>query len=721
MKYIALLFSLIYSIQGIASPQSIEGKIVFTDGTPVKNTLLHLVEPQISVTTNELGTFSLSKLKPGSYTIQLHLSSGLVVVERVAFSNDKNTNVILDKPDIERIVVTASLTQRSALDMSIPVNVLSNEELVSKRGSTIGETLADEPGISASPYGAGASRPVIRGLSGNRVRALQNGIGTLDASSTSPDHAISSEPLLAQQIEVLKGPITLLYGSEAIGGVINVVDGRIPNQSSIEPLNGSAEIRYNSGNNEKAGVARLDGGTGMVAYHVSGYFRDSGDQSLPSSLNGDLLNSDVDANGATAGISLFDGKEGYFGVAIGKYANNYGLPAESKLEEFIRLDIEQNRTDIEGKLYSPFNGIKSIHLKWGKNDYQHVELEGEEIGTVFSNDADESRLEIMHEAVSGWQGALGIQFNNRDFSAQGEEAFVPPSTTKSTGIFWVEEKRFGEIKIEWGLRHDTQTVTSSAILEEMETKSFSTSIGALWRLNPSYSFALALSRAQRPPNAEELLSNGPHLATQTYELGNINLAKETANNIDISLRKHLGKLNFTINGFYNKYDDFIYERATGEIEDELPIFQFEQKDASFKGIEIDSDWLLFENGLDKISVQGQVDYVRATLSNGENLPRIPPIRFGVGALYETTNWFVDVTARRYFNQNKTAPFETSTDGYTLVDVKFNYQLSSGFFDYTFFIRGQNLLDEVVRNHASFIKDIAPLQGRSITAGVRAAF
>jgi len=700
---------------------TLSGQINHRDGTPVANAEVRIIGYGVIKTTDEQGTFQFKGSHEIRYTVEVKVEPYPIIKKDISFSPGKTTLIEVKRSEVNTIVVTASVRDRAVLEMAIPVTVLRGEELINKRGANLGETLAQEPGVSVSSYGSGAGRPVIRGLSGSRVRTLQNGVGTLDASSTSPDHAVASEPLLAEQIEVLKGPVTLLYGGGAIGGVINVVDNRIPEKLPENELEGAVEVRYGSASNEKTGVARLDGGFDQLAWHVDSYKRDTGDIDLPSSLGGELTNSDISADGTTMGMSWIDDEQGFIGVSFGQYNNNYGLPAEENADELVRLDVEQERFDVKGTVLKPFNGVKQIKFRYGRNDYQHVELEGEEIGTTFTNKADETRFELLHDPLDEWQGALGIQINNRDFSAIGEEAFVPPSTTESIGVFVVEEKSFGNVNLEFGLRSDRQTLNSESLVNSLKDDAFSASIGALWKYHPSYSLSVALARAQRTPNAEELLSNGPHLATQSFELGNTNLNKESANNIDVSLRKHQGNVKFTLNAFYNSFDQFIYEKATGDIEVGLPVFQFVQQDATFSGLEFELDWVISDSGLGTVTFHSQADYVKGELSSGGNLPRISPLRMGAGVLYERSAWYIDLETIRYMKQDSIAEFESSTEGYTLVNIDFNYQLSTKSNDYTFFIRGTNLLDDEIINHTSFIKDIAPQAGRSMTLGVRLAF
>ena len=719
---ILMLFATFIANSNTISGQldTFSGQIIHKNGTPVTNAKVRIVDFDIIEITDELGVFHFDATQKVSYTIEVELGSYFTRKKNITFSSEKTTLIEINHLEIETIQVTASLRNKGVLEMAIPTTVLSGEELINKRSTNLGETLAQEPGVSVSSYGSGAGRPVIRGLSGSRVSILQNGLSTLDASSTSPDHAVSSEPLLAEQIEILKGPATLLYGGKAIGGVINVVDNSIPEKFPENGLEGAVEMRYDSASKGKAGVARLDGGLEQWAWHVDGYKRDTKDINLPSSLGGKLTNSDISADGATLGMSWIDENQGFIGVSFGQYKNNYGLPSDENADELVRLNVEQQRFDIKGTAFKPFTGVNKIKFRYGRNDYQHVELEGGEIGTTFTNKADETRFELLHVPLDGWKGAFGFQINNRDFSAIGEEAFVPPSTTELIGVFLVEEKSFGDVNVEVGIRSDKQTLNSDNLLNSLKDDAFSTSIGGLWNFHPSYSFSVALARAQRMPNAEELLSYGPHLATQSFELGNIDLQKESANNIDFSLRKYQGDIKFTLNAFYNDFNQFIYEKATGSVEDGLPVFQFVQENATFSGLEFEFDWILSDSGTSTMTLHSQADYVKGELANGGYLPRISPVRVGAGLLYERSNWYIDLDIIRYMKQENIAEFETSTKGYTLVNIDFNYQFSIKDSDYTFFMSGTNLFDDEVINHTSFIKDIAPQAGRSFTLGVRLA-
>lgn len=717
-----LLASFIANSNNISGQlHTFSGQIIHQDGSPVAKAKVRIVGYDIIKTTDYRGIFQFNGANKAYYTIDVEVGSDITRKENIYFSLDKTTLIEVKHLEMETIMVTASVRDSGVLEMAIPVTVLSGEELINKRSTNLGETLAQEPGVLVSSYGSGAGRPVIRGLSGSRISVLQNGASTLDASSTSPDHAVASEPLLAEQIEVLKGPVTLLYGGSAIGGVINVVDNRIPEKLPENGLAGAVEVRYNSASKGKAAVARLDGSLGQWAWHVDGYKRDTKDINLPSSLGGRLTNSDISADGTTLGMSWIDEEQGFIGVSFGQYNNNYGLPAEKNAVELVRLDVKQERFDIKGTMFKPLTGVKKIKFRYGSNDYKHVELEGNEIGTTFTNKANETRFEVVHVPFDDWQGAVGLQVNNRDFSAIGEEAFVPPSTTESIGVFLVEEKSFGKVNVELGIRSDRQTLNSENMIDSLKEDAFSASIGGLWKFHPSYSFSVALARAQRLPNAEELLSDGPHLATQSFELGNIDLKKESANNIDVSLRKYQGGINFTLNAFYNSFDQFIYEKSTGNIKAGLPVFQFVQEDAIFKGLEFELDWIISDSSSSTITLHSQADYVEGALSNGGNLPRISPLRLGAGVLYERNDWYIDLDIIRYMKQDNIAEFETSTAGYTLVNIDFNHQFSIKNSDYTFFMKGTNLLDEEVINHTSFIKDIAPQAGRSLTLGIRLAF
>ena len=659
---------------------------------------------------------------------------------------------------LEAIVVTASPLGPGSDDLVQPVEILAGEELDRRKGATLGETVARELGVQSSYFGPGVGRPIIRGLEGARVQVLEGGMSSLDASTVSADHAVGIEPFLADQIEILKGPATLLYGSGAVGGAVNVVDGRIPEALPESAFGGRAELRGNSVNDEATGMARIDGAVGNFAWHADAFHRDTSDYEIPGHAHldeaeehaegghegeeedfGVLHNSAVRTRGGAIGGSWI-GESAFLGVAVSNYLSLYGIPGgghaheegehadteedeeeEEPGHEDVRIDLQQTRVDLRGALYAPWRGIESLRLRVAHNDYAHLEMEGDEVGTRFGNDGHEGRLEAVHEPLAGWRGVVGLQFSTRDFVAIGEEAFVPPTRSEDIGVFLVEERDFGRWKLELGARHDDISVDPEGELAEAGFGASSLSAGALWRATDALHFSVGVDRAERAPTAEELFSNGPHLATAGFEIGDSTLGTETANQLELAAHLHVGPLEAKAAVFDNRYDQFIHLAETGLEEDGLPVRQWTQADARFRGLEAEATLRIADNASGAWDLRLFGDRVRGTLDAGGNLPRIAPARAGLDLTWENGPWRASAGAIRHARQDQVATLETPTRGYTLVDAHLAYHWDTAHAGWELFLDGNNLTDEEARVHTSFLKEVAPLPGRAIAVGVRAFF
>ncbi len=695
-------------------------KLVNKDNQAIQTAKIYIKVLGYKTETDSAGRFSFVAPDFDTMALSIEYNGEDYLVSVDASHNGQENKITLSGEPIERIIVNANL-EKSLLKMAQPVIILEGDALLTKRGVNIAETLAREPGVSSAPFGPGAGRPVIRGLTGGRVTVLNNGIGTLDVSATSPDHAISSEPLIARQVEVLKGPATLIYGENAIGGVVNVVTDRIPTELPQAPFSGGAEIRFNSASREQAGVGQVLLNIDNLNIYADGYYRNSQNVNLPDSLGGTLFNSGISANGGAVGFAWVSQDSGSIGISISDSNNDYGLPTLNSGDEFVGLSIDQRRVDVSGEIYVPVTSIEKIKVKVANNDYEHVEIEDGEIGTRFKNDATEFRLEAFHNVWQSWRTVTGIQVIQRSYSAIGEEAFVPPSSTNSAGLFVIGERSFKTFDIELGMRFNQSKIGSDVLQNEKTFWTFSSSIRGLKELSDGHVVALSLSHAERPPSAEELLSDGPHLATQSFEIGNLDLNKETSTNVDISIRRSVNRFNYEFNAYLNEYKDFKYERPNGEFIEDLPVFHFTQQDARFSGVEFDFDWA-FESSLPfDIKVNGMLDYVRGRLKQGGDLPRIPPLRLGLGVTVINNNFTINADVVRYMSQNMIAEFETTSPAYTSLNIDVNYSLFDGSNEWLFFVRGTNLLDSEIINHTSFIKNIAPEAGRSLNAGLRVNF
>jgi len=663
---------------------------------------------------------------------------------------------------LDAIVVSATPLGRTLFEQVQPVSILTGEALRLALQPTLGETLANIPGVSSTYFGPGSSRPVIRGLDADRVRVLQNGVNTLDASATSVDHAVSFDPVGVQSIEVVRGPATLLYGANAIGGVVNVIDGRIPEARIEVPVRGSVEGKYGSVNTERGGAFMLEGGIGGFAWHLEGYQRATDDLHIPGFVRSArlrqsdplpagekeprdvLANSNLRTEGLAGGASyVWD--QGFFGASYSGFHTNYGTVAEPD----VTIDMEQRRFDARGAFFDPIAGVKAVRYKFGYSDYEHTEFEGAAVGTVFENEGYDGRLEIQHARLGPLEGALGFQTEKSDFSANGAEAFLPPVETESYSAFLFEELALGPVKVQGGVRYDHISVASSSAPgfgpgRERTFDDVSGSLGVIWTPTDDYAVALSGNYSERAPTYQELFANGPHVATNAFEVGDADLGKERAFGLDLSFRKKSGRVTGALTFFYTRFRDFIGEFNTGEVADDLPVYAFRATDAEFFGGEFEATIHLLEpvagamgpagagdktitntapfsqpHGLD---LELKADYVRArdTIS-GDAIPRIPPFRGSVALAYTYGRFGARVEGVYAARQNRVSDFELPTDSYFLVNASASYRLTSGPITWDAYVRGVNLTNEEARLSTSFIKDIAPLGGAGVQVGLKATF
>ena len=644
---------------------------------------------------------------------------------------------------LEALKITARPPGSQSLEHTAqPVSILSGEELERRQANTLGETLNREPGVTGTQFGAGASRPVIRGLSGPRLRVMRDGIGTLDVSTISPDHQSTVEPFQAEQIEIMRGPATLLYGSGLSGGLVNVMTGRIPEY--VPEFEANLRTQYESANNGKLAGVRVRGGGDRLALHFDGLIRDTDDYRAG---NGTVKNSFVETRDANFGTS-WTGQRGFVGISYGRYDTTYGIPnaeedghgdedGDDHGHEDVFIDQAQDRFDLAGRLDKPAAGLRSISVRAGYNDYKHIEFEGPgEVGTVFNNEAWESRLEFNHEPVGPLIGTLGVQYIHRNFNATGEEAFVQPAKQRSVGVFLFEDTDWRDWHFEAGGRIEHQGVEPSMIdNNDIDHTVYSLSGGALWNFTPGYALSLTATRAQRPPGLVELLVNGPHFATGTFEVGDTRLDEETSNNLDLGLRKTNGRLTWRVNAFVNAIENFIFlqsqdrdgDGTADRVDDEgnpggeLLLINYAQSDALFWGAEMKALYRVFDNANGALDANLFGDWVRGRLSGGPDLPRISPPRLGFGLDYYLGRLTANVEATKVFTQSNEGSLETQTDGYTILNLGASYILAEAPVEAKLFLRGTNLLDQVARRHNSFIKDRAPLQGRSGIVGLNVRF
>ena len=662
-------------------------------------------------------------------TIASRLRAPLALAMTLAFASVSAVEIEQDKFDpqhakstqLDEIVVTATPFRSTADELSDPVEVLAGERLEEDRAATLGETVSGLPGVQTSYFGPGVGRPIIRGLDGPRVGILAGGLSTQDASTVSQDHNVASEPFLADQIEVLKGPATLLYGSGAIGGVVNVVDGRIPEFAPDQAFSGRSEVRYDGVSDGVTGMLRADAGDERFAIHFDGVYRDNGNYATP---DGELPNSFIETQTGAFGASLL-GDWGFVGFAASRYLDTYGNPGEPGNalagEPGVLLDVAQTRYELKGGMTQSFGILSGARFSLASSDYEHTEFEGNAVGTVFVNDSTEGRFELTHSAIGDWSGAFGLQFADRQFEAIGDEAFVPKTTTDLLGFFVVEQRKWEQFQLDLGVRIDSITSDPQGA-ESRDFDPLSVSTGAIWRFDDAFHMSFNLDRAARAPAEEELFANGPHIATASFERGAPNLSVEVANQAEIGLHYHSDRLEAKASAYYNRFDDYIFLMDTGEVEDDLPIRQWTQGDARFRGLEGEVLWHLVDGPTGAFELRLFGDSVRATLTDGGgNVPRIVPSRIGADLRWKSNGWRASLGAVRYAEQNDVADNETPTDGYTLLDAHAAYHVDWPNFAWEVFVNATNLTDQDARVHTSFLKDRVPLPGRGFSLGLRAYF
>ncbi len=668
----------------------------------------------------------------------------------------------VDSDHLPPEIIVTGVLQRNRQDVLSGIAVIQGTELSQSLRPSIGETLANTPGVSATSFGPTASRPVLRGLQGERVRVLTDGIGAIDVSNTSADHASVVNPLLAERIEVLRGPQSLLYGSSAIGGVVNVIDRRIPGRLIDEPVHVGAIATYGSAANERslAGSMDVKFGSGWVI-HGDGSWSKSDDlriggyaltpalraQALASSLLALDPVSDVDfaANAAVKGTlpnsaarswnagvgAAYIGDGGNVGVSYSHTDSLYGIPIRfatvpGQSEEGPRLHLKQDRIDARAEVNAGGALIDKIAFRFGYADYQHAEIDpAGAIGTTFFNKGLEARLELAQAKRGGWRGASGVQLVARDFNVVGDEAFLPKNSTVQLGLFTLQEYETGAFKLEAGARFEHSSLSANALPLQPQfatmNRIFSTlsgALGAAWDFAPGWKAGINASRTERAPAAEELFANGPHAGTEAFEIGDPNLKTERALSLEAILRGSGDDFTFEASVYHSWFTNFTYEDRTGVVEDGLPVYQIRQASARYYGFEVQGSYVLARFGDWKLSADALADYVHADITAYGPAPRIPPLRMAGGLGLTSPKWDIKAKVERVTAQRRTAPNETVTPGFITADLELAWRPWGGDKPLSFVLSANNLFDVSARRHASFLKDYAPLSGRDIRVTAR---
>jgi len=660
------------------------------------------------------------------------------------------------------------------LDVLAGTSVIGIEEIQRNLNGQLGEVLAKLPGVSATSFSPGASRPVLRGFQGERVRILVDGLGTADVSNTSADHATTIEPLTAERIEVLRGPAVLLFGNQAIGGAVNVIDKRIPRRVPSEPFHLDALIVADTASDLRNAAGSLDIPLSPnFVFHVDGNYRNSNDLEIGGfqvapELRAELLeeaeeeeaegefeeaeelreaaeqrgvipNTATETYTINAGASIFAG-DGVFGASIGYYNTDYGVPGrpgaghhhgeegeegegegEEEGEEIVTIGLEQWRADALADIALGDGFFEKLKVRLGYSDYIHTEFEGDEVGTVFEVESFEARVELAQSDTGPSTGAFGAQYTYRDFAAIGEEAFVAPNTANQFALFGLQEFGPGPFQLETGARLEFTEVESEPLGVSRSFTNFSGALGFVYETDDALRAGVNFSRVERAPSAEELFAGGPHIATQQFEIGDPNLRSEAAWGLEGFVRGQVGDANLNLAVYRQWFDNYIYLSANGEEEDELPVFLILQQDADYFGIEGELSLLLYRTGGSSLIADLRASYIDAELGDGTAVPRIPPVEL-LGALeYQSDAFDVRGEVQWFGEQDDVDAFETPTDNFTLVNFSVAWRPMPDFENVTLVLNADNVFDVVGRRHASFTKDFVPLAGRNFKASVRFSF
>ena len=659
----------------------------------------------------------------------------------------------IESQQLATIQLQAHPLQQSAVDFAVADQVIAHKTL-SERGTTIGEALATELGVSSNQYGAGSSRPVIRGQDGPRVKVLQHASETADVSSLSPDHAVTVDPILAQQVEIIRGPSTLLYSAGTVGGLVNVTDQKIPTQMPEKGYEGQVGLRYNSGSDEKLASAGATVALGsQVALRVEGLKKDAQNYIAPDYLHEGEKERRVDntfAKGETLNLGLsWIYERGFSGISYSNRQDQYGLPGHSHEYEDCHthgnqlhcgdhddhvldhdghdhdeehehagpwVDLKSQRYDFRTELNDPFAGFQKLRAHASYTDYKHDELEENIAMTTFKSQGYDARLELLHHPIADWEGVIGTQYNQQKLNISGEESLLAPNKTQKWSLFALEHKQFNDLHVELSSRVEQQKIQIDSKQKDFDDYGLSYSGAVNWTFAPNYKLSLVASHQERLPLAQELYAEGKHFATNTYERGNENLTAEKSNNLELALHYEQDQFDYHVHLYHNWFDNYIYAQTLDQFKD-FRLVQYTQDQAKFYGVEAQASYALNETY--KWSVLG--DYVRGKIDS-DNAPRVPAGRLGskVDANFDD-HWSGLAEYYHVFKQDKISAYENETAGYNMVNLGVAYagQYAKNN-DYRVYLKANNLLDDQVYSHASFLSNI-PQVGRNFSLGVDFSF
>jgi iron complex outermembrane recepter protein len=639
--------------------------------------------------------------------------------------------------ELDEVIVTGAPYGISARATTIATTVIDEATLATAPAASLGDLVAGLPGMRSTDFAPGASRPVIRGLSGPRVQVLSNGLGLIDASSVSPDHQVATDPAEARRIEIVRGPATLAYGGTAIGGVVNVLDNRIPTELP-DGIEGAISTQASSVDGGRSVAGRATFALGPVAVSLDGVSKRSDNYDIPAPAisqrlaeaegiprgpGGTQTNSFSELDSRGIGLSWI-GSRGFIGASVKDLSSTYGVVAEDD----VFIGLEQTREDVRGALHFDGGPFQRLTGAWGHADYTHTEFEGPgNPGTVFRSDGWEARADLVQRTRDGWNGAIGAQTLSRSFEAIGDEAFVPASEVEEVGLYTVQRLDRPGWGLEGGLRYDRRSVTATPLSGGHEiTRDFgnwSGSAAAFIRPSRDLFLGLSLAHNERAPSEVELFADGLHVATGVYETGDVTLDNETVTTIEGTVHYDVGRFRGDLHVYASKYDGFIDERDTGAVfvdgGESFPVFQFVQTGAEFRGFEAEAAYELWSEGGRGLSLEGAADFVRAETDLGP-AARIPPWSLTGRLVWTSKPLDATLEVRRVSEQDRLSDHELGTDAYTMVNLSGVWRPIANR-DIAVFAEGHNLTDTEAREHVSFLKDRAPLPGRNFRAGISYRF
>lgn len=666
----------------------------------------------------------------------------LTAFSTFTWADDLPTDLNSDQKPVKLATITVTAHENNVDRQVVDKNTLQ------QGGTSIGDALNGQLGIYAGQYSGGVSHPSVRGQDGARVKIVQNGGDLLDMSSISPDHTVTVDPNMSQKVEVLQGPAALLYGAGSVGGLINVIDNKISSQMPSKAVDGSVGIRYNSGSDEFLSQAEVTAALGdHVALRLAGLKRDANDYIAPSGYSENdqatrrVNDTFADSKNYDAGLSwIYD--RGYTGISFSQRHDQYGIPADNPLysecslsglkldcpttapedsgsdHDSAWINLKSKNYALKSELDDPLKGFSHLKFQANYTDYQHQEMDDNEVATTFKSKGTDARLELEHNPIANWDGTLGAQYTRQKITIDGEEALMAPSTTDKYSLFALEHRQLlDNLHLDVATRVDHQQIDIDSDQKKYNGTGISASVAATWNFAPDYNLVFTASHQERLPLAQELYADGKHMATNTYELGNHDLDKEKSNNLELGLNFERDKFSYQAHVFHSWFDNFIYAKTLDQFKD-FRLIQYSQDQAKFWGADASVSYQL--SPIYKATLFG--DYVRGQLDEEGNVPRIPGGRAGARVNADFADGYTAMAEYYHvFNQDDIANYETETAGYNMLNLGVAYSGKwSNKNDYKLYAKANNLLDEQVFQHESFLSTV-PQVGRNFTVGLNISF